>query len=135
NGFNGVTFIATCTTGPTCGGGFIIGGTGSNTPTVTLSAPTTAQTGFTPATFTPPNAQVFSNPAYVLLYQDPAHADTSNGANNGNSTIGGGAGVVLNPAVLYTPATTIRLTGNINFSGCTEFIAGAYVISGAPTMA
>src|SRR5205823_3133082 len=57
----GVTFIATCSSGTSCGGGFIIGGTGSNTPSVTLSAPSTS-----------PAVGV---PSGLLLYEDAAHAD------------------------------------------------------------
>jgi Putative Flp pilus-assembly TadE/G-like len=118
---NGVTIIATCTSPANCakGGGFRIGGTGSNTPTVTLSAPTTS-----------PQAGI---PANILFYQVAAHADTSNGNNNGHSILAGGAGVSLN-GVVYTPATQIQLNGNPNFSSCTELIAATFNIAGTPTM-
>jgi hypothetical protein len=118
---NGVTIIATCTSPANCakGGGFRIGGTGSNTPTVTLSAPTTS-----------PQAGI---PASILFYQVAAHADTSNGNNNGHSILAGGAGVSLN-GVVYTPATQIQLNGNPNFNSCTELIAATFSIAGTPTM-
>jgi Putative Flp pilus-assembly TadE/G-like len=121
NGLNGVTIITTCTSPANCakGGGFRIGGTGSNTPTVTLSAPTTS-----------PQAGI---PANILFYQVAAHADTSNGNNNGHSILAGGAGVSLN-GVVYTPATQIQLNGNPNFSSCTELIAATFNIAGTPTM-
>ncbi len=118
---NGVTIITTCTSPANCakGGGFRIGGTGSNTPTVTLSAPTTS-----------PQAGI---PANILFYQVAAHADTSNGNNNGHSILAGGAGVSLN-GVVYTPATQIQLNGNPNFNSCTELIADTFNIAGTPTM-
>jgi Flp pilus assembly protein TadG len=106
----GVTIIATCS-GSSCGGGFVIGGTGSNTPTVTLSAPTTG------------------SPSDILFYQDPAHADT----NKGTTTLAGGPAVHLD-GVVYTPASQILLQGNPNFSGCTELIAASFTIGGTPSM-
>jgi len=115
---NGVTIIATCgTPGCTNGGGFDVGGTGSNTPTVTLKGPTTNL----PAGI----------PASVLFYQPSATAVTT--ANKGNTTLAGGPLVSLT-GVVYTPAKQIGLNGSPNFNSCTELIAASFVISGTPTM-
>ena len=125
NGMNGVTMIATCSSPANCtnGGGFVIGGTGTNTPTVTLSAPTTAN----PSGCTQPSTACI--PANVLFYQVAARADTK----KGTSTLAGGLSVSLT-GVVYTPATQIRLNGNPNFNSCTELIAASFNIAGTPTM-
>src|SRR5439155_12508256 len=104
NGMDGVTIIATCRPTPcTSGGGFDVGGTGSNTPTVTLSAPTTNNpSGCTPGT--PPCI-----PKRILFYQVASTAVTN--ANKGNTTLAGGSGVSLN-GVVYIPAKQIGLQGN-----------------------
>jgi Flp pilus assembly protein TadG len=117
-GSAGVTIIATCSSGNNCGGGFNVGGTGSNTPTVTLSAPSTAV-----------NAPPLKIPAEILFYQDAAKADT----NKGTTTLAGGSAVSLN-GVVYTPAGQIGLNGSPSFNGCTELIAGSFIISGTPSM-
>jgi hypothetical protein len=121
NGIDGVTIITTCTSPPSCtkGGGFRVGGTGSNTPTVTLSAPSASpQTGI---------------PAEILFYQVLLRADTSNGNNDGHSVLAGGPGVSLN-GVVYTPATQIQLNGNPTFGSCTELIAASFSLGGTPSM-
>jgi Putative Flp pilus-assembly TadE/G-like len=125
NGMNGVTIIATCSSPSNCkkGGGFIIGGTGSNTPTVTLSAPTNA----VPSGCTQPSTACI--PPNVLFYQDPVHANI----NKGTSTLAGGQSVSL-IGVVYTPATQIGLDGNPKFNSCTELIAASFNIAGTPTM-
>ena len=124
NGLNGVTFIATCSTKKcNTGGGFVIGGTGSNTPTVTLSAPTTVD----PISCT--MASPTCIPKQILFYQPTSTADTS----KGNSILAGGAGVSLN-GVSYTPSTQITLQGNPTFGSCTEMISGNFVVGGTPTM-
>ena len=110
----GVTIIATCSSG-SCGGGFTVGGTGTNTPTVTLAAPSSSPLG--------------GIPAEILFYQDAAHADTK----KGNTTLAGGSAASLN-GVVYTPATQIGLNGNATFGSCTELIADTFNIAGTPTM-
>jgi hypothetical protein len=110
----GVTIIATCSSG-SCGGGFTVGGTGSNTPTVTLAAPSSSPLG--------------GVPTEILFYQDSAHADTS----KGNSTLAGGSTTSLN-GVIYTPSTQIALNGNASFGSCTELIALSYSIAGTPSL-
>jgi len=124
---NGVTIIATCRPTPcTSGGGFVVGGTGGNTPTVTLSAPTTNNpSGCTPG----------SNPCIpqqILFYQIASTAHTS-GGQPGDSTLAGDAGVSLN-GVVYTPSTQITLKGNPTFGSCTELIAAKFVFAGTATM-
>jgi hypothetical protein len=118
----GVTFIATCS-GTNCGGGFIVGGTGGNTPTVNLAAPTSA----VPSGCTQPSPACI--PAQILFYQPSSTAD----ANKGNSQLAGGSGVSLN-GVVYTPATKVTLQGNPTLGSCTEFIALNFVIGGTPTL-
>jgi putative Flp pilus-assembly TadE/G-like protein len=113
---DGVTIIATCSAPCTNGGGFDVGGTGSNTPTVSLKGPTSPQAGI---------------PASILFYQPAATAITN--ANKGNTTLAGGSAVSL-IGVVYTPAKEIGLNGNPNFSSCTELIAASFVISGNPTL-
>jgi len=108
---DGVTIIATCSGASKCAGGFAIGGTGSNTPTVNLSAPTVA-----------PTAGI---PKEILFYQDGSKADTS----KGNTTVGGGSGVSLN-GVIYLPKTELDLQGNASFGACTELIAGSFGLNG-----
>jgi Flp pilus assembly protein TadG len=120
----GVTIIATCSgNGCSSGGAFVIGGTGSNTPTVNLSAPTTANPG---GCAQPAGACI---PKEVLFYQPAATADTK----KASSVIAGGAGVSLD-GVVYTPATQITLQGNPTLGSCTELIAGDFVVGGTPTM-
>jgi hypothetical protein len=116
NGATGVTVIATCrASGCTSGGGFVIGGTGNNQPTVTLSAPT--------------SSPLTGVPQQILFYQVASTADTS----KGTSTIAGGSGVSLN-GVVYTPATQFTLQGNPMLGSCTEFIASNFVIGGTASM-
>jgi hypothetical protein len=114
NGTDGVTIIATCKSNG-CGGGFSVGGTGNNQPTVTLAAPTTSPlTGI---------------PKEILFYQVAATADVNKGAN----TVAGGSTTSLN-GVIYTPATEIDLQGNPTLGSCTELIAAKFVVSGNPVM-
>jgi hypothetical protein len=120
NGQTGVTFVATAlidschsgTTPPQCGGGFAIGGTGSNTPTATLSGQS--------------NALGTTYP--ILMYQVAATADPRS-----STTLAGGSGVSLTGWV-YTPTRPIVLTGSPNYSGCNLLIAGSFTISGNATM-
>lgn len=115
----GVTIIATATAAScsksNCGGGFTIGGTGNNTPTVTLAAPS--------------SSPVAGIPAEILFYQDAATADTK----KSGSTLAGGSATSLN-GVVYTPATQISLQGNASFGSCTELVAASYSISGTPSL-
>jgi len=116
---NGVTIIATCSTASKCGGGFAVGGTGSNTPTVNLSAPTVVIDK-------PAGVNI---PKEILFYQDASRADTS----KGNSTVGGGSGVSLN-GVVYLPKTELDLQGNASFGACTELIAGSFGLNGTVSL-
>jgi Flp pilus assembly protein TadG len=115
---SGVTIITTCSTSG-CGGGFRVGSTGGDTPTVTLTAPTTS---WMPGI-----------PKQILFYQVKSPAADTGGGHPGNSTFGGGSGVSLN-GVIYTPSTEISLQGNPSFGSCTEMIANDFVIGGTPVM-
>jgi hypothetical protein len=120
NGQTGVTFVATAltdschsgTTPPQCGGAFAIGGTGSNTPTVTLTGQ--------------PNALGTSYP--ILMYQVRNTADPASA-----TTLAGGSAVSLTGWV-YTPATPIIMTGSPNYAGCNLLIAASFTVSGNATM-
>jgi hypothetical protein len=117
----GITMIATSTAAScsktNCGGGLVIGGTGSShQPTVTLAAPTTTGLGGT-------------IPLEMLFYQEASTADTK----FGNSVLAGGSAVSLN-GVVYTKATQIGLNGNPTFGSCTELIAGSFSLGGTPSM-
>jgi hypothetical protein len=131
SGSNGVTIITTCTSpagvayGGNCGGGFVLGGNGSDTPTVTLSAPTNGvPSGCTPGS--PPCI-----PPRILFYQVASTADLS-GGQPGNSTFSG-TGINLN-GVVYTPKTELTLQGGPIFGSCTELIANDFVVGGNATM-
>jgi len=115
---SGVTIIATCSTSG-CGGGFRVGSTGGDMPTVTLTAPTTS---WMPVI-----------PKQILFYQVKSPAADTSGGHPGNSTFGGGAGVSLN-GVIYTPSTEIALQGNPSLGSCIELIANDFVVGGTPTM-
>jgi hypothetical protein len=113
----GVTVITTCSAS-NCGGGFIVGDTGS--PTVTLAAPTTTALGGT-------------IPARILFYQVAFPKADPGPGHPGNTTLAGGSLVSLN-GVVYTPSTEIALQGNPTFDSCTELIANDFVIGGNPVM-
>jgi hypothetical protein len=128
-GINGVTIITTCTSsgayGGSCGGGFVLGGNGGDTPTVTLSAPTAGiPSGCTPGS--PPCI-----PPRILFYQVASTADPGPG-HPGDSTFSG-SHVSIN-GVVYTPATQLSLQGNPSFGSCTELIAKNFVVGGTATM-
>jgi hypothetical protein len=113
---DGVTFIASCSAvNCKAGGGLAIGGQGSNTPTVTLAAPSTSP--------------VNGVPGEILFHQLFGTADTG----KGNSSFGGGGGVNIN-GVIHVPATTITLSGGTTFGSCTELIAAAFSLSGGATL-
>jgi hypothetical protein len=129
SGKDGVTIITTCTSGGAyggnCGGGFQIGGNGSDTPTVTLSAPTAGTpTGCTPGS--PPCI-----PPRILFYQVASTADP--GPGHPGDSIFSGSAVSLN-GVVYTPSTQLTLQGNPSFGSCTELIAKDFVVGGTATM-
>jgi len=113
---NGVTIIATCSPTSNCAGGFHVGGTGSDAPTVNLSAPTVA-----------PTAGI---PKEILFYQDGSKVGTSKIDTN----VGGGSAVQLN-GVIYLPKSQLNLTGNASFGACTELIAGSFDLNGNITLA
>ena len=116
---NGVTIIATCSGTSKCGGGFSIGGTGSNMPTVNLSAPTVVVD-------MPAGVSI---PKEILFYQDGSRADTG----KGDSTVGGGSAVQLN-GVIYLPKGQLGLQGNASFGPCTELIAGSFDLNGTVSL-
>jgi hypothetical protein len=119
NGLDGVTFIASCSTaGCTSGGGFAVGGTGSNNPNVQLRAPSTALAGS-------------GVPAEILFDQIFATADTAQ--NHQGSTSFGGTNVSLN-GVIHIPANPINLQGGATFGSCTEMIAASFSVQGNVTM-
>jgi Flp pilus assembly protein TadG len=129
SGSNGVTIITTCTSGGAyggnCGGGFVIGGNGGDTPSVTLSAPTSGvPNGCVPGL--PPCI-----PPRILFYQVASTADPGPG-HPGNSVFSGPA-VSLN-GVVYTPSTELQLQGSPTFGSCTELIANDFVVGGTATM-
>jgi hypothetical protein len=133
NGLDGVTFIATCSTANcTSGGGFVIGGTGSDDPTVTLSAPCVSLAPGSPCPGL--TAAGMQNTPGILLYQVASTADTSGCKTScKSSTILAGAGSANLEGVIYAPATEISLQGNPSFGSCLELIAGQYSIGGTPS--
>ncbi len=127
NGLDGVTVIATCNTvaSANCkGGGFIIGGQGSNTPTVNLSPPSTSPG----CSWLPQGCPGI--PAKILFHQVFGTADTSNG-NTSFGTILGASGL---DGLIHVPATTITLKGGSTFGSCIEMIAAAFTLSGGATL-
>jgi Flp pilus assembly protein TadG len=122
NGMNGVTIIASSSSG-TKGGGFNF-----QNGTVNLSAPT-ART---------PSGCTFGStsciPSGILFYQDPTDADTSKQGSGltSDSTITAGTGTSME-GVLYTPATNVTFTGNAG-SACFLVISLTMTYTGNSTM-
>jgi hypothetical protein len=123
NGMNGVTIIAFSLNG-TKGGSFqIVAGA-----TVILSAPTSKNPSGCTLGSTP------CIPSGILIYQDPADADTSKsgGGLTGDSSITANGTTSLT-GVMYTPATNVTFSGNAN-STCFLVISLRMTYTGDSTM-
>ena len=127
NGLDGVTFIASCNTvansSCTAGGGLVIGGQGSNTPTVNLEPPST-----NPGCSWLPNGCP-GIPKRVFFHQVFGTADTGKGNSSFGTILGTGV-----DGVIHVPATNITLSGGANFGSCLEMIAAAFLFNGGASL-
>jgi hypothetical protein len=133
NGMNGVTLIASSTSGNS-GGGFQIQGGGVN-----LSAPSPSSTSLLSTTGAwPSGCSLGSTPCLpfgLLFYQDPAYADTSKSGSGltADSSITANSSNTILTGAMYTPATNVSFSGNAN-STCFDVISLTMTYTGNSTM-
>lgn len=133
NGMNGVTLIASSTSG-TNGGGFQIQGGG-----VHLSAPSPSSTSLLSTTGAwPSGCSLGSTPCLpfgLLFYQDKSHADTSKSGSGltADSTITASSSNTVLTGAMYTPATNVKFSGDAN-STCFDVISLTMTYTGNSTM-